>query len=822
MPDQYLAIPIESLTAEMTFQKKDPDFHCEYLPAFSAFLLEHKLEEFAIAQIQLFRELKVPVFKFFEVFPEDELISRGIKSARDILNYFAADRAGDFIKDSLDAWLANQIPLISRDQIVPEDISQISFIRRKLFRDFLPSYSSDPDVFVKVMEELDRILVELDSASLKNLFDLHQELYKQAQTIAQLGNWRWDMKTNKLSWSDEVYRIYGLEPQSVIPIDLAAYNHPDDAEMVMRMMDVAREKKQSFDYYYRILLAGGKQKVLHAKGNIELDANGEIQTMLGTLQDETQQKEIEDHLNANQTLLKKIADLAPSLIGAYNIKTGKYIFVNETLKHLLGYDPNEVMEKGIGFFISIVHPDDLEELTQKNKELLDAANDPEHTGKEEMIGDFKYRMRHKNGSYHWFHTFGTVFNRNAENQVEEVLNISMDITEEVQTAAELENKNLQLAKNEERFHKMTEMVEDYAILLLNKDGFIENWNKGAEKIKGYRAEEIIGKSFRIFYTKDDQKNGLPEKLIEVASREGKASHEGWRVRKNGETFWGNIVITALKDNSGEIVGFSKVTRDLTSRKLAEQMMERYTESLQEKNRELEQINKELESFTYVASHDLQEPLRKIKTFTNFILSKEKDHFADTTKDYFERILSATNRMTNLIDALLQFSKIGATPAMFEPTDLNIIFEEVQKDLSETIEEQKAVIESKGLPVLSVIPLQFHQLFSNILSNSLKYSNKDIPLRISVSASLEPAKGILQAHPHEYCHKISFSDNGIGFEQQYADKIFELFQRLHGKAEYSGTGIGLAICKKIVQHHGGVIKGSGMPGIGARFDIYLPM
>ena len=252
------------------------------------------------------------------------------------------------------------------------------------------------------------------------------------------------------------------------------------------------------------------------------------------------------------------------------------------------------------------------------------------------------------------------------------------------------------------------------------------------------------------------------------------------------------------------------------------MLERYTENLQEKNRELEQINKELESFTYVASHDLQEPLRKIKTFANFILLKEKDNLADVTKDYFERILSATNRMTNLIDALLQFSKIGATPGMFEPSDLNMILEETKKELSDVIEEKQAVVESGKLPTLKVIPLQFHQLFLNILSNSLKYSNKETPPRITVSASLEPANGIIPGHASEYLHRISFSDNGIGFEQQYADKIFELFQRLHGKSEFSGTGIGLAICKKIVQHHGGVIKAQGVPGIGARIDIYLPM
>ncbi|PWU02859.1 MAG: hypothetical protein C5B52_04435 [Bacteroidetes bacterium] len=821
MPDQYLAKPLKPASREIPLVKKNQDFDCEYLPAYAQFLLKNKVEEYTVAQLGLFRDLKVPLFKYFESLSEEELISNGKGYTTDLLQYFAENNAAKFVSDSLNLWLTNQLPIISRDQIVPEDISQISFIRRKLLRDFLPSYTSDPVMMVKIMEEVDRIMVQLDSVCLKHLFQLNQDLYKQAQSISQIGNWSWDIKSDKLSWSDEVYRIYELEPQSLIREKLALYNHPDDAAIVKTEIETARKNKSSFDFYYRINLPSGRQKVIHAKGNVELDEKGEVQTLLGTVQDETKQKAVEAELKSNQSLLKKVADLAPTIISAYNVNTGEYVFVNEGFKNLLGHDPDEIMKNGISSFISIIHPDDLLALTEKNQLLLGEANRKANS-KEEIIGEFKYRLRHKNGKYHWFHTFETVFSRNSAGKVVEVLNISLDITKEVNSTLELQNKNEQIVKNEERFHKMTEAVEDYAILLLSKDGIVENWNKGAEKIKGYSPDEIIGKSFRVFYPKEDQQSGLPEKLIEIARKEGKAFHEGWRIRKNGESFWGNTVITALHDNNGELFGFSKVTRDLTSKKLAEQMLERYTENLQEKNKELEQINQELESFTYVASHDLQEPLRKIKTFTNFIIAKEKDNLADTTRDYFERIISATNRMTNLIDALLQFSKIGATPVMFEPTDLNVILEEAKKDISDIIDEKKAVVEANGLPSMKVIPLQFHQLFVNILSNSLKYSNKDVPLRITITASLEPAKGILQGHANEYCHRISFSDNGIGFEQQYADKIFELFQRLHGKSEYTGTGIGLAICKKIVQHHGGVIKAQGIPGIGARFDIYLPL
>ena len=164
-------------------------------------------------------------------------------------------------------------------------------------------------------------------------------------------------------------------------------------------------------------------------------------------------------------------------------------------------------------------------------------------------------------------------------------------------AWELEQRNETLRKSEERYHKMIAEIEDYAIILLDTNGNIQNWNTGAEKIKGYKAEEIIGKNFRIFYLPQDRDNKLPEKLLERVIREGKSAYEGWRVRKDGSTFWGSIVVTALHDDNGEVIGLSKVTRDLTEKKKAEDKMREYLA-------ELENRNSELEQFAYIASHDL--------------------------------------------------------------------------------------------------------------------------------------------------------------------------------------------------------------------------
>ncbi|GGB77710.1 PAS domain-containing sensor histidine kinase [Dyadobacter sediminis] len=240
------------------------------------------------------------------------------------------------------------------------------------------------------------------------------------------------------------------------------------------------------------------------------------------------------------------------------------------------------------------------------------------------------------------------------------------------------------------------------------------------------------------------------------------------------------------------------------------------EALRLKNMELKRNNEELASFSYVASHDLQEPLRKIRAFSSRILEKQP-HFSDSTKDYFNRIVSAATRMQKLIEALLSYSNTGNSEVSFVDTDLNKILEDVQTDLEDLIEEKNVTIEVSRLPVLRVIPLQFQQLLQNLISNSIKYSKPHVPPFIKIRAEMthELEKG-------SSYWKISVSDNGIGFDQRYESRIFDLFQRLHGKSEFEGTGIGLAICKKIAQNHHGFMSAKGMPGEGSTFSVYLPV
>ena len=243
--------------------------------------------------------------------------------------------------------------------------------------------------------------------------------------------------------------------------------------------------------------------------------------------------------------------------------------------------------------------------------------------------------------------------------------------------------------------------------------------------------------------------------------------------------------------------------------------------LRAKNLELENANAELASFSYVASHDLQEPLRKIQGFSKRILDKDADVLSDSAKDYFNRIRGAAQRMQNLIESLMSFSRNNLSEVIFEKTDLNQILIEVLRILDEAITKKNAVIESQTLPILTAVPIQMHQLFLNLIGNALKYSKPDVAPIVKITAEKVTTNEIAgPVKQNDVFWKITISDNGIGFEQQYEHKIFELFQRLHGKTVYEGTGIGLALCKKIVLTHNGTILATGQPGIGSTFTFFL--
>lgn len=378
----------------------------------------------------------------------------------------------------------------------------------------------------------------------------------------------------------------------------------------------------------------------------------------------------------------------------------------------------------------------------------------------------------------------------------------------------LVHKSGELKQSEERYHKMIEEVEDYAIILLDKDGIVQNWNRGAQKIKGYTEAEIVGRSFQEFYLPEDREKGLPMKLLEKARTTGKAVHEGWRRRKDGSAFWGSILLTALHNEAGRVIGFSKVTRDLTEKKLVE-------DKLQENLSELEFRNKELEQFVYACSHDIKEPLRKILLYSHFIAENAGDTLNEKTRGYLSRVLFSAERMKKLIDDLLTYSLQTAKAAGYSKVKVGELLDEVIHELKEEREEKRVHVEVKNtLPVIQAIPFQIRQLLYNLLQNAIKYKHPDRNGQVVISSEIVQGKPEGAAAGRYY--QIRVADNGVGFDSANAVKIFKLFHRLQNAPTATGSGIGLAICKKIAQNHKGTIVAEGQPGKGATFNIYLPV
>jgi PAS domain S-box-containing protein len=381
----------------------------------------------------------------------------------------------------------------------------------------------------------------------------------------------------------------------------------------------------------------------------------------------------------------------------------------------------------------------------------------------------------------------------------------------IERTAQLQAANQVLRESEERFRLLVEVVADYAIFMLSPEGRIVSWNKGAERIKGYKAEEIIGKHFSCFYPREAIAQRKPEEELRTAREQGQTSEEGWRVRKDGQQFWASVLITAIFDKGGCLQGFAKVTRDMTAAKRAAQAMDDKNLELQENAGDLARSNSDLETFSYSVSHDLRGPLRHVVGFVELLKKDAGPSLSEKSLRHLNTISKATKRMEDLIDDLLAFSRIGQSEMQKEEVNLDDLVRETLGDFQVETKERNIVWTIQALPVVQADSALLRLVLVNLISNALKFTGGRTEPRIEVGCVPGVADETV----------IFLRDNGAGFDPKYTKKLFGVFERLHRQDEFEGTGIGLANVRRIIERHRGRAWAEGVLDGGATFYFSLP-
>ncbi|MBC8769774.1 PAS domain-containing protein [Arenibacter sp. BSSL-BM3] len=665
-----------------------------------------------------------------------------------------------------------------------------------------------------------------------------EDLLKFAIDAAELGTWDYNPHTNRFNGNDRLKSWFGISTEDEIELTLATEAMvPRDRDRVTQAIKRALEGVNGGKYDITYSIENKKTheiKIVRALGRAWFNGSGEAYRFNGTLHDVTEQEKSAEKLRMANQQIKNEKDRFKNII--HNAPVGIAIFKGEQC----------IVEMANPFILAILDKTSEELEGQPLYEVLpeiengvsplfeEVLKNRESVLGTELILPIKRKGKIVNA---YFNFILHPLNKHSDD-VLEVMFITNEVTDYVVA------RNI-LEENESQFKNLVLQSpiamailrgENLVIEMANNKLLNHFWKRSWDNVIGKRLIEVFPELEGQEYV------GQITKVLRTGQTVQKQESKAIVVKDN-ETFefYVDYIYLPLREVDGSISGVMLTVTDVTDQFLAkeklvnfskemEELVKERTELLRKANdklhqsvKKLEYANAELESFTYVSSHDLQEPLRKIQVYTSRILEQEQDNLSKTCKNYFEKISVSASRMRILIDDLLTFSLLEENQMEFEPTELNEVFNQVVENLSSRIENSGAKVSSSSLPKVQAIPFQMRQVFSNLLGNALKFSKENIPPVINIStetAKLTDLEGLSLNKNNAY-HKIIIEDNGIGFEEEQAEKIFEVFKRLHDKSEYEGTGMGLSIVKKIILNHNGAIEATGTDGQGAIFTIYLP-
>ncbi|NOT76030.1 MAG: PAS domain S-box protein [Cyclobacteriaceae bacterium] len=605
------------------------------------------------------------------------------------------------------------------------------------------------------------------------------------------------------SWNGGAVRLYGYTAEEMIGRSMSHIiplnRQQEEVDILSRI-----KKGENVDHFETIRVA---------KGNTEIEISltvSPIKDLMGntvgaskSARNITQQKLDERRIAENELKLQIVIQASDLGTWELNVKTGAVSYSKRYLE-IIGYPDRE----------HLTHADLLRRLHPEDKVIRDNAfQDAYAKGHLEYVS----RLIWEDGTIRWIEAKGKVF-YDEQGKPEKLIGTVRDISEEKFFQQEL-------LENEKRFRLLADSMPQF-VWTGDPKGNLNYFNQSVYDYSGLTVEKVQQEGWLQIVHPDERDENVRVWIESIQSGNDFLFEHRFK-RKDGEYRWQLSRAIAQRDNEGNIQMWVGTSTDIHDRKLfiseLESKVQERTRELNQRNEDLVKSNIELGQFAYVASHDLQEPLRKIQTFATRIQELEADHLTDSGKDYLKRMQSASTRMKQLIVDLLTYSRASTAERNFELINLTTILNTVLEQLKESIDQKQATIQFATLPMAHVIPYQFEQLLTNIISNALKFSKQGvIPVILITTTKVEGDTIRHWGATERYYHLITIKDNGIGFDPQFSDRIFQVFQRLHGKDEYAGTGIGLSIVKKIVENHNGFITTESGVDEGAAFKIYLPV
>ncbi len=615
------------------------------------------------------------------------------------------------------------------------------------------------------------------SASHRQGFEAGQADFRLlVETIPDYAIFMLDPEGHILNWNTAARRIFGYEPSEIIGRSAFAFylnrssEQPEDG--AQRKLDLELYEALTIGHFeeegWRFRKDGSRFWASAVITPLR-DDTGVLRGFGKVTRDLSERRFAEERY---RLLVDSVRDYGIFMLDADGIIQSW----NSGAEIIKGYSAKEIIGKHFSVFY-----------TESDVNRNHPAKELEVAGSVGRFEEEGWRVR-KDGSEFWASVVITAL-KNYAGEVIGYAKVTRDLTDRMWAEKALR-------ESEEKFRTMISGIKDYAILMLDPEGHVISWNEGAERIKGWTEKEIIGKSFKNFYGKDDLENKKPEMELEAAEREGAFEDFGWRIRKDGSRFWANVLITALKDEKGKLKGFSKVTRNITERKYAEE--------------ELKKAYEDLEAFSYSVSHDLRAPLRSMHGFADVVEELLDDKLDDVSRDYLWRIKQSSTQMSTLIDDLLNLSRLGRAELRCENVNLSEMARTLAKEAQNN--DPSRVVEFKIQEGVNVEgdPNLLRVVMANLFSNALKYTSKKDKTIIE-----------FDSHHNDWGDtSYSVRDNGAGFDMHYSDKLFGAFQRLHSVKEFPGNGIGLATIKRIIQKHGGSVSAVGTIGEGASFTFSL--